>query len=150
MLPRMATRRRSSGTSTRPKISKSGTRPRLRAADRITLVQLAVPMILPVHDRVRAHLSDVISSHFGIDRAELPPIMIEMPPRWALGDLAVPVAFELARRLRKAPRAIAQDLVAALGALPGISRIEAAPNGYLNFFIDRPAYVLERLGPAER
>ena len=33
-----------------------------------------------------------------------------VPPRRALGDLAVPLAFELARRLRKAPRAIAQEI----------------------------------------
>ena len=60
-----------------------------------------------------------------------------MPPRRALGDLAVPVAFELARRLRKAPRAIAQEIAGALGAIDGVARVEAAPNGYLNFFLDR-------------
>ncbi|MEX2270214.1 MAG: arginine--tRNA ligase [Vicinamibacterales bacterium] len=107
-------------------------------------------MILPVHDRVRAQLIDIIASHFGIDRAEVPAIAIEMPPNRALGDLAVPVAFELARRLRKAPRAIAQDIAAALAgaSLPGISRVEAAHNGYLNFFIDRPAFVIDRLAAA--
>ena len=103
-------------------------------------------MILPVHDRIRSRLAEVISAHFGLDRAEIPPIALEMPPRRALGDLAVPVAFELARRLRKAPRAIAQDLAAAIGPVEGIARIEAAPNGYLNFFIDRPAFVAAALG----
>ena len=62
---------------------------------------------------------------------------LETPPRRALGDIAVPVAFTLARRLRKAPRAIAQELAGALGALDGVARVEAAPNGYLNFFLDR-------------
>ena len=33
-----------------------------------------------------------------------------MPPNRALGDLGVPVAFELARRLKRAPRQIAKDL----------------------------------------
>ena len=101
-------------------------------------------MILPVHDRVRSRLSEAIASHFGLDRGDVPAIVIESPPTRAMGDLAVPVAFELARRLRKAPRAIAQELAAALasGPLPdGISRVEAAPNGYLNFFIDRAAFV---------
>lgn len=97
-------------------------------------------MILPVHDRVRSRLAEVISAHFGIDRAEVPSIAIEMPPRRALGDLAVPVAFELARRLRKAPKAIAQELAGAVGAIDGIARIDAAPNGYLNFYIDRVAF----------
>ena len=62
---------------------------------------------------------------------------LETPPRRALGDIAVPVAFALARRLRKAPRAIAQELAAALGPIDGVARVEAAPNGYLNFFLDR-------------
>jgi len=72
----------------------------------------------------------------------LAAISVEIPPRRALGDLSVPLAFELARRLRKAPRAIAQEIVGAIGSVPGFSRIEAAPNGYVNFFLDRPAQVL--------
>jgi arginyl-tRNA synthetase len=75
----------------------------------------------------------------------LAAIPVEPAPTRALGDLAVPLAFELARRLRKAPRAIAQDIVASLGTAEGFSRIEAAPNGYVNFFIDRPAFLKERL-----
>ena len=71
----------------------------------------------------------------------LAAISVEIPPRRALGDLSVPLAFELARRLRKAPRAIAQEIVGAIGSVPGFSRIEAAPNGYVNFFLDRPAQV---------
>ena len=107
-------------------------------------------MILPVHDRVRARLAEVISAHFGIASSEVPAIAMEMPPRRALGDLAVPVAFELARRLRKAPRAIAQDLAGAIGAIDGVARVEAAPNGYLNFFLDRPRFVQERLAGSSR
>lgn len=111
-------------------------------------------MILPVHDRIRSLLTETIASHFGLDSSAVPAIVIEMPPKRALGDLAVPVAFELARRLRKAPRAIAQELAAALTSrqLPeGIRTLEAAPSGYLNFFLDRPAFVRERLaGPGAR
>ncbi|HUF46283.1 MAG TPA: arginine--tRNA ligase [Vicinamibacterales bacterium] len=110
-------------------------------------------MVLPVHALVRARLAAALSTTFGLDPADQPEIVIETPPRRTLGDLAVPVAFELARRLRQAPRAIAQELAAALGALPGIARLEAAPNGYLNFFLDRAPFLLERLagevtGPA--
>ena len=60
----------------------------------------------------------------------------------------MPVAFELARRLRKAPRAIAQDLAAGLGAIEGVARVEAAPNGYLNVFLDRSSFLQARLQPA--
>ena len=78
----------------------------------------------------------------------LAAIPVEPAPTRALGDLAVPLAFELARRLRKAPRAIAQEIVAALGTVEGFSRIDAAPNGYVNFFIDRPGFLKQRLRQA--
>ena len=67
-------------------------------------------------------------------------------PTGALGDLATPVAFELARALRRAPRAIAQEMAGPLEAATGL-RAEAAPSGYLNFFLDRRAFLLERLQP---
>jgi arginyl-tRNA synthetase len=102
-------------------------------------------MILPVHALVRRHLQHVLSTTFGLAPADHPTIAIETPPKRALGDLAVPVAFELARRLKKAPRAIAQELTTALGTIPGVARIEAAPNGYLNFYLDRPSFVIDRL-----
>jgi arginyl-tRNA synthetase len=73
--------------------------------------------------------------------AVISELALETPPRRALGDLAVPVAFALARRLRKAPRAIAQELAGALGPIDGVARIEAAPNGYINFFLDRPRWL---------
>jgi arginyl-tRNA synthetase len=74
---------------------------------------------------------------FPADDPAIAEMALEMPPRRALGDIAAPIAFTLARRLRKAPRAIAQELAGALGLVEGIARVEAAPNGYLNFFLDR-------------
>jgi arginyl-tRNA synthetase len=105
-------------------------------------------MILPVHTRIRSLLASRLETTFGLAPSDQPSIVIETPPNRALGDLAVPVAFELARRLRKAPRVIAQDLAAAIGPVEGISRIEAAPNGYLNFFLDRAAALEQWLAAA--
>lgn len=104
-------------------------------------------MILPLHEQVRARVRDALARLHGITDADL-TIPIEYPPNRTLGDLGTPVAFDLARRLRKAPRAIAQELAAALGPIPGVTRIEAAPNGYLNVFLDRPSFLLARLGLA--
>jgi arginyl-tRNA synthetase len=105
-------------------------------------------MILPVHDRLRAHLTRLLATHYSLDESALPAFVLEYPPNRDLGDLGTPVAFELARRLRKAPRAIAQEVAAAFGALEGIRQVAAAPNGYLNFFLERPAFLLDRLSPA--
>jgi arginyl-tRNA synthetase len=103
-------------------------------------------MILPIHHALRRRIQQVLSETYGLAPADLPAIVVEVPPRRALGDLALPFAFELARRLRKAPRAIAQEVAAVLGALDGVARVEAAPNGYLNVFLDRPAFLRDRLG----
>jgi arginyl-tRNA synthetase len=97
-------------------------------------------MILPVHQRLRDHLLATLARFYDVPTDALPAIPIEYPPNRQLGDLATPVAFELARRLRKAPRLIAQELAAALGPIEGISRVDAAPNGYLNIYLDRPAF----------
>jgi arginyl-tRNA synthetase len=102
-------------------------------------------MILPVHDLLRARLRAVLTMQFGLAAADVPPIVIDYPPNRTLGDLALPIAFELARRLRKAPRAIAQELAAAIGAVDGLSRVESTPNGYLNCYLDRPAFLRARL-----
>jgi arginyl-tRNA synthetase len=104
-------------------------------------------MILPIHRQIRARMAETVGRLYDIPPTDpvLAAIPVEPAPRRALGDLAVPLAFELARRLRKAPRAIAQEIVAALGRVEGFSRIEAAPNGYVNFFIDRPAFLRQRL-----
>src|SRR5215207_4255577 len=95
-------------------------------------------MILPVQRIVRARIAEAVSALYGVapDDPSLAAIVVDVPPRRALGDLAVPLAFELARRLRKAPKIIAQEIVGRLGSLDGFARIEAA-NGYINFFLDR-------------
>jgi arginyl-tRNA synthetase len=102
-------------------------------------------MILPVHERLRAHLARLLSTLYALDAASLPALALEYPPNRDLGDLGTPIAFELARRLRKAPRAIAQEVASAFGSLEGIRQVAAAPNGYLNFFLDRPSFLLDRL-----
>lgn len=96
-------------------------------------------MILPVHQLVRARVAATIARVYALpmDDPAIAEMALETPPRRALGDIAIPVAFALARRLRKAPRAIAQELAAALEPIGGVARVEAAPNGYLNLFLDR-------------
>jgi arginyl-tRNA synthetase len=102
-------------------------------------------MILPVHDAIRTRLQQLLTDLYQLTPESVPALPLESPPNRALGDLATPVAFELARRLRKAPRAIAQELAGAMGTLEGIRRVEATPNGYLNIFLDRPAFLTARL-----
>ncbi len=83
---------------------------------------------------------------FGIELAD---VGAEVPPKTELGDLAFPVAFELAKRIKqstgekRAPRAIAEDLRLRLSTVPQVARIEVAGAGYLNLFFDRASLLLE-------
>jgi len=105
-------------------------------------------MILSVQRLVHDAISDAVRRRFGL--TDVPAFAVEVPPKRALGDLAVAVAFQLARVLKKAPRAIAQDLADATGGIPGVARVVAAPNGYLNLYLDRPSFLLDRAVPSRR
>jgi arginyl-tRNA synthetase len=80
----------------------------------------------------------VLREKYAIDAES---IALELPPDLHLGEIATPIAFELARKLRKAPRIIAQEIVSALGPVDGFARFEVAGAGYINAFLDRTAAV---------
>src|SRR5580692_3000723 len=67
-------------------------------------------------------------------------VALEQPKQASFGELAIPVAFHLARQLKKAPKVIAAEIVAALGPVEGVSALEVAGNGYINVRLDRGAY----------
>ncbi len=56
------------------------------------------------------------------------------------GDYGSPVAFGLAKALRKNPAAIAQDILAKLELPAGIAKAEAV-GPYINFFVDNTAFI---------
>src|ERR1700678_4566297 len=68
-------------------------------------------------------------------------LVVELPPKIEFGEMALSVAFELAKRLKKAPRAIAQELQAELAETSGVAAVEIAGAGYLNVKLDRGATV---------
>jgi arginyl-tRNA synthetase len=68
------------------------------------------------------------------------PVQTEQPKQASFGEIAVPAAFQLARQLKKAPKAIAAELSSAVGAIEGVSGIEIAGNGYMNVRLDRGYY----------
>ena len=76
-------------------------------------------------------------------------VVLERPPRLALGDFACPVAFDLAKSLRKAPRAIATELAAAVSLPPGVREAKVEGGGYLNFFLDRGPVIRALLSGAD-
>jgi arginyl-tRNA synthetase len=72
---------------------------------------------------------------------ELESIPIEIPPELKFGELSTPIALQLARTLRKAPKVIAQEIVASLGLPEGFAEFEVAGAGYINARLDRSVQV---------
>ena len=83
-----------------------------------------------------ADLARVIQERFGVAHEPV----LEVPPRRELGDLSSPAAMQLARVLKRNPRAIAEELAAALPRPPLVRDIQIQGAGFLNFFLDRRAF----------
>ncbi len=86
--------------------------------------------------RLGRRLRAVLKEEYDLEMASIP---LESPPDLRLGEIATPIAFELARKLRKAPKVIAQEIVLAIGPLAGFDRFEVAGAGYINAYLDRGA-----------
>src|SRR5438552_1690734 len=86
--------------------------------------------------RLRESLAAHIKEKYGVEIS----VALEKPPKLEMGEAASPVCFELAKRLKRAPRQIAQEIATGLPAIPGVARLEVAGAGYLNVFLDRGTF----------
>jgi arginyl-tRNA synthetase len=93
-----------------------------------------------VFQTVEKRVQEAFQSHIGTKYGLTAEIIIEEPKQASFGEMALPVAFQLARGLKKAPRAIATELLADLAPIPGVASFEVAGNGYINVRLDRGAY----------
>ncbi len=84
--------------------------------------------------RLVDHLREFLRRTYDLEIAN---IVVEQPPKIEFGEYALPIAFELARKLRKAPRKIAEEIVAGVGAIPGFEKFEVAGGGYINVRVSR-------------
>ena len=90
-------------------------------------------MYLKIRNRLRDALASHILATYGVEIS----VVLERPPKLEMGEAASPVCFELAKRLKKAPRMIAQEIATSLPKIDGVARVEVAGGGYLNAFFDR-------------
>jgi len=89
---------------------------------------------LELQKRLGAQLRAVLKEKYDLAVEAIP---LEIPPELKFGELSTPIALQLARTLRKAPKVIAQEIIAALGSVPGFASFEVAGAGYINARIDR-------------
>ncbi|HEY6306038.1 MAG TPA: arginine--tRNA ligase [Candidatus Angelobacter sp.] len=93
-------------------------------------------MYLELEQQLTRRVRDLLKRQYDV---ELPRLVVDQPPTVALGEYALPLSFELAKKLRKPPRKIAEEIVAELGQVPGFQKFEVAGAGYINARVDRTA-----------
>jgi arginyl-tRNA synthetase len=89
-----------------------------------------------IEERLKAVLEEQLRTRLGITAK----IAVEQPKQSSFGELAIPVAFQLARQLKRPPKQIAEQLIQGIPQVPGIASFEIAGNGYLNIRLDRGVY----------
>jgi arginyl-tRNA synthetase len=89
-----------------------------------------------LENRIRKALKHHIHERYKIDV----PVVLARPPQLSMGEVASPLCFELAKQMKKPPRALAQEIANSLKPIAGVARIEVAGAGYLNLFFDRAEF----------
>jgi len=95
-------------------------------------------VVLELQQRLGASIRAVLKEKYDLTVESVP---LETPPDLRFGEIATPIALQLARTLRKAPKIIAQEIVSALGTPEGFAGFEVAGAGYINARLDRAAAV---------
>jgi arginyl-tRNA synthetase len=91
-------------------------------------------LYLELQQQLTRRVRELLKQQYDLD---LPRIVVDQPPNVGLGEYALPLSFELAKKLRKPPRKIAEEIVAGLGQVPGFEKFEVAGAGYINARLDR-------------
>jgi arginyl-tRNA synthetase len=92
------------------------------------------PTLEKIREDIAQALRDTVQKLYGID---LERVVLERPPRVSLGDFATPTAFDLAGKVRRAPRSIASEIAAAAALPEGVREARVEAGGYVNFFVNR-------------
>jgi arginyl-tRNA synthetase len=105
------------------------------------------PTLEELRARIARALQDAARNLYGVS---LDRIVLERPPKVSLGDLASPVAFDLAKALKKSPRSIAEEIAGAATLPRGVSAMRVEGGGYVNAFFERGALAatLAEVAPA--
>ena len=95
-----------------------------------------------ITDQLTETLKTRVLALFGhaVDR-----VVLQSPPRLNMGDLASPIALELAKALKRKPREIAEQLANGMTLPPVVERVTIEGAGYLNFHFDRGAFTAAHL-----
>ncbi|MBV9770850.1 MAG: arginine--tRNA ligase [Bryobacterales bacterium] len=93
-------------------------------------------MFHSIEKNISARVAEYVQAKYDLEITAA----LEQPRQSSFGELAIPVAFHLARQLKQSPRTIAAELVKGLGSMEGVMALEVAGNGYINVRLDRAMY----------
>ena len=95
-----------------------------------------------ITDQLTESLKTRVLTLFGhaVDR-----VVLQSPPRLAMGDLATPLCLELAKVLKRKPREIAETITKDLSLPMFVESVSIEGAGYLNFRFDRGAFTAAHL-----
>ncbi len=89
---------------------------------------------------LKLQLKNALADALNEMNVDAPDIAIQEVPEGKAGNYGSPVAFGLAKTLRKNPAAIAQDIISSLDLPPSIQKAEAV-GPYINFFVEPANFV---------
>ncbi|MBG9811901.1 arginine--tRNA ligase [Bacillus endophyticus] len=90
-----------------------------------------------VQENLKAEVKQAVLKAGLATEEQLPDVVLETPKDKTHGDYATNMAMQLARVARKAPRAIAEDIVANFDKTKAsIEKLEIAGPGFINFYMN--------------
>ena len=75
---------------------------------------------------LETRITEAVSAHIRIRYGVDVTVAVEQPKQSSFGEMALPVAFQLAKELKRAPRAIAAELAEELPPIEGVRTLEVA------------------------
>ncbi|WP_191557576.1 arginine--tRNA ligase [Metabacillus idriensis] len=90
-----------------------------------------------VKERLKSEIKASVQKAGLAEESQIPDAILELPKDKAHGDYSTNMAMQLARVAKKAPRAIAEDIVASFDkGKASIEKIEIAGPGFINFYMN--------------
>lgn len=99
--------------------------------------------MMKIKDHLKSIIYERLKDKYPLTLADIDFIY---PPQQRMGDLALSFPFQLAKKIKANPRQIAQEMLARLGPLPGVEKMEVAGVGYINLFLDKKDFFAQQLG----
>ncbi|WP_062351445.1 arginine--tRNA ligase [Bacillus kwashiorkori] len=94
-------------------------------------------IVMAVEEKLKSAIKMACIASGLVEEAVIPNIILETPKEKAFGDYSTNIAMQLARVAKKAPRQIAEAVIANIDKQSAsIEKVEIAGPGFINFFLN--------------